>query len=331
MKKNFYSVALNPSIDISFSLPKLVFDDINRIKSKRIDPGGKGINVAKFLYILDENVIPIGIFGGLNGELLISLIKKAGLKNIKIFSVKEETREIFNFFFPKGKVLRINEKGPSIPLNIQLSIKKYLLNINKKESWIIFSGSLPVNIKSDFYSDIIKKIKIKHPYIKIALDSDEECLNKGIKSCPDLIKPNLYEFERLTKNKINNFSQLLKIGENLIDSGIKYILITLGGKGSIGFSKTGVFWSKPPLVQEKSSVGCGDVFLSGFLHKISSGISFEKSLQFAVACGTAKVKEEGTKMPSLSEVQKILKNTRLISCLPVPYELEKLFHLKDFG
>ncbi|MCL5674464.1 MAG: hypothetical protein M1501_01800 [Candidatus Omnitrophica bacterium] len=100
MKKIFYSVALNPSIDISFSLPKLVFDDINRIESKRIDPGGKGINVAKFLYILGEKVIPIGIFGGVNGKILISLIKKTGLKNIKIFSVREETREIFNFFFP---------------------------------------------------------------------------------------------------------------------------------------------------------------------------------------------------------------------------------------
>jgi fructose-1-phosphate kinase PfkB-like protein len=98
MKKIFYCASLNPSIDISFSLPKLVFDDINRIESKRIDPGGKGINVAKFLYILGENVIPAGIFGGENGKILLSLIKKFGLKNIKNFSVEKETRQIFNFF-----------------------------------------------------------------------------------------------------------------------------------------------------------------------------------------------------------------------------------------
>ncbi|MCL5674463.1 MAG: PfkB family carbohydrate kinase [Candidatus Omnitrophica bacterium] len=186
-------------------------------------------------------------------------------------------------------------------------------------------------MKSDFYAEIIKKIKTRNPYIKIALDADEEFLNKGGKSSPDLIKPNLYELERLTKTRLRDFSQFFKTGKNLINSGIQYVLVTLGEKGAVGFSKTGVFWSKPPGTMEKSSVGCGDVFLSGFLHKISSGTDFEKSLQFAVACGTAKVKEEGTKMPPVPEVQKILKETSIISCQTVPYELKKLFRLKGSG
>ncbi len=328
MKKSFYSVALNPSIDISFSLPKLLFDDINRIESKRIDPGGKGINVAHFLHILGENVMPVGVFGGFNGDLLISLIKKSGLKSIKIFHVKEETREIFNFFI-NGKVIRINEKGPSVPLNVQSSIKKFFLGINEKNTWIIFSGSLPPKIKSDFYANLIDKIKRGNPYIKIAVDTDGEALNKCIKSSPTLIKPNLYELERFKGTKIRNFSEFLEIGKTLLDSGITYVLVTFGKNGAVGFSKSSILWSKPPLVREKSSVGCGDIFLSGFLHKISSGVSFEESLRFAVACGTAKVKEEGTKMPSICEVKKTYKNTRIISCLPaVPYELKKLFHPK---
>ena len=99
----FYCVSLNPSIDMSFSLPKLVFDDINRIEEKRTDPGGKGINVARFLHILGEEAIPVGFFGGQNGKTLVSLIKQSGLKNVKPFLVKEETREIYNFFFPMAR------------------------------------------------------------------------------------------------------------------------------------------------------------------------------------------------------------------------------------
>jgi 1-phosphofructokinase family hexose kinase len=215
-------------------------------------------------------------------------------------------------------------------LNVQKLIRKYFLSIDKKHCWIIFSGSLPPNINSDFYAGLIKKIKTNHFYIKCALDTDEEPLKKGILSSPNLIKPNFYELERFTNNKIKKFSHLSIIGENLINSGIEYILITLGKKGAIGFSKDDVFWAKHPIVKPKSSVGCGDVFLSGFLHKISSGNSFEKSLQFAVGCGTAKVQQEGTKMPQISEVKKILKDVSVVSCRPVPYELKKLFLLRDF-
>lgn len=43
------TVTLNPAIDKTVYVDKLEFGELNRIKSVRLDPGGKGINVSKAL------------------------------------------------------------------------------------------------------------------------------------------------------------------------------------------------------------------------------------------------------------------------------------------
>ncbi|MGB9893588.1 MAG: PfkB family carbohydrate kinase [Candidatus Saccharicenans sp.] len=77
------------------------------------------------------------------------------------------------------------------------------------------------------------------------------------------------------------------------------------GRKKLLFSKAKIIYAKPPKINFKSSIGCGDAFLAGFLYKFKRGKSYEECLKFAVATGTAKAEEEGTKMPSLTKVKKI--------------------------
>ena len=55
-----YAVSLNPCLDKSVSLPRFSMDAPNRIDVKRLDVGGKGLNVARVLSALEAPVCLLG-------------------------------------------------------------------------------------------------------------------------------------------------------------------------------------------------------------------------------------------------------------------------------
>jgi 1-phosphofructokinase family hexose kinase len=306
MPSLIYTISLNSSIDYSFYLKEIVDEDVNRIEKIRIDPGGKGMNIARMLSKLGEKAIAITFLSKKNGKFYKNLIAREKIKIIPIY-INENLRNIYNFISEK-RILRFNEKGPLIS---EKEIRKFWNILSslkfKKGDFIVMSGSIPPGIKNNFYAEIIKTVR-KFDVFPV-VDADGKVLKESIKEKPFLIKPNLEELERCVETKIKNFRTLKNICISLINSGISIIIVTLGKNGAILFTKDKLLYSKPPEVNFKSSIGCGDAFLSGFLYELKRGKSYEECLKFAVACGTGKVEEEGTKMPSISRVKKILKYT----------------------
>lgn len=143
----------------------------------------------------------------------------------------------------------------------------------------------------------------------ISVDSDGFFLKSAVSAGPDLIKPNIRELERLISRKIENLAQLRKAAEKLLNSGISFVLVTMGDKGAAGFSREGFFYTRGPEIKKAGSVGCGDVFLAGFVLSYSRTGKFRESLKFAAACGTAKAAKPFTDIPQPYEVEKILKRT----------------------
>jgi len=83
------------------------------------------------------------------------------------------------------------------------------------------------------------------------------------------------------------------------------------------FKKGEILYGKGKKVKVKSTIGCGDAFVAGFLFSFKRNKNLNECLRYAIACGTGKVKKEGTKMPERKEIIKILNNT---SVFPVNYE-----------
>jgi fructose-1-phosphate kinase PfkB-like protein len=106
--------------------------------------------------------------------------------------------------------------------------------------------------------------------------------------------------------KINSPKMLYDTLKNLIQKSVSIVLLSLGRKGAILFSKDNLFYVSVPKIKVESSVGCGDAFLAGFLYQFSLGNSQEESLKFAAASGTAKAMLKGTLMPNEREIYKVL-------------------------
>lgn len=304
----FYAISLNPSIDCTFYLPEIVFDDINRIQKSRVDAGGKGLNVARMLTSLNCKTVALVFLGGDNGEALKKLLLDEKVE-YKYVSTEGNVRKVFNFVSGKT-VLRFNEKGPSI----SFSEKKLFFALFedtpfKKGDVVVASGSLPPGMGPSVYGDIVKKVKEKGACA--VLDTDGQALSAGVKAAPDMIKPNFWELQRIAGHKIGSAGVLKNVAGSLEKKGIKTVLLTLGAHGAMLFSRGKAVCARVPKVEVLSTVGCGDVFLAGFLYGISASKSEREALKFAAAAGTAKVQTEGTSMPRFADIVKMAEKVRV--------------------
>lgn len=305
-----FTLSFNSSLDNTFYLPYLRFDDINRIEKSRIDAGGKGLNVARMLNVLGCRCKAITLLGGTNGKIIKKLLKEEGVP-FSYVPIKGNTRSIFNFIAGE-KILRINEPGPSISKKEKEAFLKLIYSLKIKGGDIVsISGSVPPGIEKDIYRKIITKLKNKGAVV--ALDTDNELLKEGIKAKPHIIKPNLWELSRLSGKKIKSVKELRKILNSLLIYGIPIILLTNGQKGAILFSRTHFLYGMPPSVKTVSTIGCGDTFLAGFLYGYIKGKSPEESLKLAISSGTAKALKEGTSMPEKEDVERIFKKVKIIN------------------
>ncbi len=83
------TVTLNPSIDIAYTIEELNLDKVNRVETVNKTAGGKGVNVARVLNLLGEEVIATGLIGGQHGEYLKNQLDQLGIMRISLFQLKE--------------------------------------------------------------------------------------------------------------------------------------------------------------------------------------------------------------------------------------------------
>jgi len=95
VKKNIYTLTLNPSVDYSFYVPTIKFDDINRIIYQRVDPGGKGNNISRMLKNLGDSPVPI-TFLTKGKNVYKNLLEKEEVRPVYI-EIKEKIRNFYNF------------------------------------------------------------------------------------------------------------------------------------------------------------------------------------------------------------------------------------------
>jgi 1-phosphofructokinase len=85
------TVTLNPSLDRSIEVGKLVVGDVNRATSAHLDPGGKGVNVSRALLangVASRAVVPCG---GDEGGQLIRLLVAEGV-DVRAVPIAGNTR-----------------------------------------------------------------------------------------------------------------------------------------------------------------------------------------------------------------------------------------------
>ena len=299
------TVTLNPAIDKTIEIDEFKIGNVNRIVSTRVDVGGKGINVSKVIKELQHKSLALGFLGGGSGNQIKKYLDDSNIRN-DFLTVKGETRTNLKIIDKVNNThTDINENGPSVTLSDITNMKEKIIEYCEEKSLVVLSGSVPSGINSSIYAEIIKDIKNKGG--KVILDADGDMLMQGMKAGPYLVKPNIDELEKAFGISIDNENKIIETSKKILEYGVKYVVISLGGEGSMFISRDKIAKVAGLKVEVKSTVGAGDSMVAALAIATDNNYSFEETMKLACATSAANVMTEGTQTGRLIDIQELKK------------------------
>jgi 1-phosphofructokinase family hexose kinase len=291
-------LALNPSIDVEWSVDSVQWEEKNIIRAERRWPGGKGVNVARWLKFLGGSAKLLLPLGGATGRELADGLRREEI-SAKIISLREPTRANIIVTTKAGRQLRFNPVGPKLS---RLEWEKIVRETKRelpKTSLLILSGSLPRGISTDAYAQLIR-LAASHG-VKTLLDCDGAAFAAGVKARPFLVKPNEHELAQWVKTKLRSEKQLRDAALRLSMKTKSWILLSRGRKGAWLVNARGKAFlsTKAPRIRVRNTVGAGDAMLAAVSAQIMSGASPKEWLRRGVETGSAAASCVAGKLPQL--------------------------------
>lgn len=285
MKNPVLTVTLNPAVDKTIKISNFKLGLEHRFDEIFLSAGGKGVNVSQALKKLGVCSVATGFAGGASGVYIRRKLQKEKIKTAFI-EIQGETRTSLTVIDGKSrKTTRILEDGPMVKRKDIHAFKQKFSSLLDHCCYVVFSGRNIPGTGDSFYRDLIHMAKKKGKIT--VLDTSGLPFSLGLKGKPDIIKPNLREAEIILKRTLDTTSKIKKAIRVFLSKGIKYVIVSLGSQGAIGYNG-GEFWSAvPPAQKAINPVGSGDALVAGFIYARLKEYSFAKSLQTAVAVGTA--------------------------------------------
>jgi len=123
-----------------------------------------------------------------------------------------------------------------------------------------------------------------------------------------ILTPNETETELLTGIKVSDDSSCARAAENLLDKGVKTVIITLGSRGAFVASRTMQRTVSGFKVQPVDTTAAGDTFNGALAVAIADGLPIIEAIRFANAAAAISVTRMGAQpsAPSRTEIDQLL-------------------------
>jgi 1-phosphofructokinase/tagatose 6-phosphate kinase len=288
------TVTLNAAIDRTLTVPNFQRGQRHRASAGVTLAGGKGINVARALKGLGVPVVATGLVGGTTGSRIVEELTAEAILN-DFVHIEGESRTSTAVVDPTGGTYtEINEWGPSVrPEELEM-LREKLRYLTQDAEFVVFAGSLPRDVDTDFYADATRELAKRH--VPTVLDTEGEPLRLGVEAEPFLVSPNQTEAEGLVGQEFHDEEDFLLALDSIAERGARNVLITTE-YGALALLReereAHHLRALAPRIDPVSTVGSGDVLLAAFLAARHAGRSNLESLRAAVAAGAASTLEIG--------------------------------------
>ena len=288
------TLTFNPCIDKSATVPQLVPEKKLSCSEPHFEPGGGGINVARVIKKLGGKATAIYPAGGYTGKFFNQLLAKENIPCI-VIEVKNPLREnVIVLEESSNNQLRFGFPGPKLMKHEWEECLDSIAGITGAE-FLVASGSLPGGAPDNIFARLATISKKKN--LKLVVDTSKAALKQAANAGVYMLKPNLTELSLVLGKKDLSFNEITAAGKEIISR--KYcevLIVSLGEKGAMLFTKDIKIKASSPKVEKKSTVGAGDSMVAGFVLSLSQGKTFEEALKYGVACGTAATMNPGTEL-----------------------------------
>lgn len=293
------TVTLNPAIDQTIVIPNFATGTVNRVRSARLDAGGKGVNVASFLADFGQPAIVTGFLGADNDAIFRRLFAQKGIQD-RCVRIAGQTRIGVKVTDPaQHTTTDINFPGqaPS-PADIQ-RLFAILRELAATQEWFVLSGSIPAGVSTGIYADMVGVLAGK----KVVLDTSGEALHRAVAAGPWLIKPNVDELRELTGQRLDTHAEILAAGRALLaQHAIRSVVVSLGKEGALFIEGDEALVAVPPAVEVTSTVGAGDALVAGIAAGKRQGLPLAECARLATAFSVTAIGQVGHGLPSVGAV-----------------------------
>ncbi|MEO7142229.1 MAG: 1-phosphofructokinase family hexose kinase [Bryobacteraceae bacterium] len=307
-KKLIVTFTINPALDRTVSVDRLVFEDRAYIQSRSEDAGGRGINASRVIHSFGGKTLALLTAGGSTGTKIEKFLAKSGFP-AEAMRIKNESRTNLTISDRQGLTIKLNEIGPPISADELKQLYHLVEAVIGKASWLMICGSLPPSVPPHFYCELITLARKRN--VKTLLDTDGEALVHALEARPSVITPNHQEAERLLGAVLITRSQFLEAVDRIRAMGAESVILSLGSRGAIARDAHDTWEAIPPRVDALSPIGAGDAMAAAFVWAMDRKKTFADALRWGVGTGTASAKLPGMQFANLAQAKEIYKRVEV--------------------
>jgi 6-phosphofructokinase 2 len=308
------TLTVNPCVDESADVDRVVPDRKLRCGAPRYEPGGGGINVARAVHRLGGEVLTIYPAGGAAGDLLHTLLAAEGVPQ-RAIPIASWTRMNLNVFeISTGHQFRFVLPGPDLVPAEREVLFAEVAGMRPFPRYLVASGSLPPGIPPDDLARLSKLARERGG--RFVLDGSGEPAFRALEEGVFLIKPSLAEFQHLTGLADAGEGNLVREAKRWIAlNRCEVVVVSLGAAGVLCVSSDSVERRAAPIVPVRSTVGAGDSMLAGIVLSLQRGHSLSDALRFGIAAGAATVMNPGTALCRREDAERLYEEmaTRVVT------------------
>ncbi|WP_245544077.1 carbohydrate kinase family protein [Peptoniphilus timonensis] len=254
--------------------------------------GGVARNICENLARLGINTSLLSVVGKDDaGKNILSELDRINVDSSKILisegitphylAILDETRDMYVAISDMDLIKNIDENYVEKNRKIIENSEFTIMDTNLEEKTLDY---VLKNVKAKFLVDGVstkKVIKIKNLLEKIYF-----------------LKVNIYEAQALSDL---NTDDVEKLGADLINKGLKSLVITAGNKGSYYFEKDFKIFRRAKEVKVVSASGAGDAFMSGYAYGLYNDFDVEKRMSSAEAAARITLKSVNSCSKEMNE------------------------------
>lgn len=302
---SIYTCTMNLAIDLFIETEEMHPFMVNRTKEDDIQANGKGVNVSLVLKMLDFPSTALGFSAGFTGKYIEDYLQQKQIQT-DFIEVPGMTRiNVFTQVNQTGEEYKLVNQGPEIP---QTAVHNFLNQIRalQAEDYLCVSGSLPRGLSPKVLIEISRICQEKG--IHLIIDSSDQEVMDCLPYRPFLLKPNEEELSSWFGRKMVTDEDYFVYGQRLVELGAENVLLSLGEKGAILFTKDRVFRGNSPKGKVVNTACAGDTMLGAFLAGYMNRRPLDETLRKSIAAGSSTAFRKGlTDFLDVEELSKQIK------------------------
>lgn len=302
------TVTLNPCIDKTLSVERVVADRKLAGRDVHEYPGGGGINVARVITRFGGEVQALWSCGGDMGSRVGRLLDSEHLSHRPIPIDGEVRQNVIVTDRSTGEQYRFGMPGPRLSEAERLRWIEALRAVPTSVEYVVISGSLPDAAPVEWFGDLLRAVPRG---ARIIVDTKQDALRRALEVGVYLIKPNLGELEEVIGREMLHDEEIQRAAREIIERrGAEVVLVSLGRAGAILVTAQGADHFASPAVPVRSKVGAGDSMVGAVTAALGEKRPLEEAARFGVAAGAAAVMNDGTELCRREDTERLYRSVR---------------------